>query len=137
MENKQNDYRRPTIFGVIVGSTLAVAVAAIAAAVVTLTADTIGEGIVNVSPCDSAYDIAADAPSWDDTAGSFIVSGVTVSNLNAPCVGEVVVVEVLNASGNSIASATGTVTGTSINIPLTNSVDVSAIASYASAIYTP
>lgn len=137
MEKETNNYRRPAIFGVIVGSVMALVTAAVAAAVVTLTADTIGEGLVNVSPCDSAYDITADAPTWDDTAGSFIVSGVTVSNLNAPCVGEVVVVEVLNTSGNSIASATGTVTGTSINIPLTNSVDVSAIASYASAIYTP
>ena len=137
MENKQNDYRRPTIFGVIVGSTLAVAVAAIAAAVVTLTADTIGEGIVNVSPCDSAYDIAADTPSWDDTAGSFIVSGVTVSNLNAPCVGDAVKVEVLNTSGLSISSATATITGSSVSVPLTSTVSVGDIGSFASVIYTP
>ena len=137
MENEQNNYRRPAIFGVIVGTAMALVTAAVAAAVVTLTADTIGEGLVNVSPCDTAYDITADAPTWDDTAGSFLVSSVTVSNLNAPCVGEVVAVEVLNTSGNSISSATASVTGTSINMPLTSSVDVSDIASFASAIYTP
>ena len=129
--------KRSIIVGAVAGSLFAIATGAIAAAIVTLTADTIGEGFVNVSPCDSAYDITADAPSWDDTAGSFLVSAVTVSNLNAPCVGQVVDVEVLNSSGTSISSGTGTVTGTSINLPLTSSVDVSAIDAYASVIYTP
>ena len=129
--------KRSIIIGAVVGSLFAIATGAIAAAIVTLTADTIGEGFVNVSPCDSAYDITADAPSWDDTAGSFLVSAVTVSNLNAPCVGQVVDVEVLNGSGNSIASGSGTVAGTNLNLALSNSVDVSAIDAYASVIYTP
>jgi hypothetical protein len=134
---EEKNYRRPAIIGVIVGAVLALATAAIAAAVVTLTAETIGEGIANVSPCDSAYDVAADTPTWDDTAGSYVVSGVTVSNLNAPCIGDAVKVNVLNSSGVSISSATATITATSVSVPLTSTVSVGDIGSFASVIYTP
>ena len=136
-QNTAQSTKRSIIVGAVAGSLFAIATGAIAAAIVTLTAEQIGEGFTTVSPCDSAFTVGADTPVWDDTASAFLVSSVTVSDVDLSCVGENVAVEVLNSTPVSIASADGAVTGAATSLPLSAPVAVDDIDAYAAVIYTP
>ena len=130
-------HKRTIMVGALVGAIIGIATAAVAA-VITLTTSHIGEGIVSSTPCDSTFTVEPGAPGWDAATGTFVVSQVVYSDIDAACNGEFLRVEIVDKSNTSLASAGGLVGGSgSGTLSLTNNVSVDEIDRIAAALYTP
>jgi hypothetical protein len=130
-------HKRTIMVGALVGAIVGIATAAVAA-VITLTTSHIGEGIVSATPCDSTFTVEAGAPGWDAATGTFVVSQVVYSDIDAACSGEFLRVEIVDAANTSLGSAGGLVGGSgSGTLSLTSNVPVDDIDRIAAALYTP
>ena len=141
MANSNTDRRRrrPVIFGLIFGGLSALAVAAFAAVITLTTTSSIGAGSVAVTACDSTYQVDLGAPTWDASAGDFVVTTVTFSGIDpTACASELVRVELVNSSSVSLAAGAAAVGGTgSGTITLNAPVGVSSVDRIVSALYAP
>lgn len=92
-------------------------------------------GNAAISGCDTAWTIELDAPTYDATAGEYVVSGLTYSGVDVACVGNTLLATVYNNSDVSQADGSSVIAGATGSITLSSAVPVSAIYGIASAIY--
>lgn len=132
--------RRPFIIGASLGLVVAGAGAAFAATAA-LTTTGIVAGTADASGCDTAFTVAVGSPSWDDTTGSYLVSTVDYSAVDAvACANQTLQVDIVDDSGASIATASTTIDGAGDGtgtLTITPSVNAEDIATTASVIYEP
>lgn len=127
--------RRHLLFAACVGAGVGLATAAIAAAITLTTTSSLaaGSAVLN-APCDSAYQIDLTDPVWDAGTGAYVVTGFTVSGVDAAaCSTSLIGANALDSNGASLADAT-TVAADGL-YSWSTSVPVASVASIASVIY--
>lgn len=92
-------------------------------------------GSATISGCDTAWTIDLDTPTYDATAGEYVVSGLTYSGVDVSCIGNTLLATVVNASDVAQADGSSVIAGATGSITLSTPVPVSAIYGAASAIY--
>ena len=130
--------KRPIVVGTIFGAVLAFAAAALATAITVTTGSSFGAGIAFIpAPCDTSYDVTLGAPSWNTGAGTYTISGFTLSGIDsAACVGSNIRVNVLNSADTSLGETLITTVSDGAYV-LSSPVDAADASKIASAIFTP
>jgi hypothetical protein len=80
-----------------------------------------------VAACDSDGVSIAYTNAYDATTQSYRTTAVTVSGIAAPCVGQTLGITLSGAAGAALASASGTVAGTSLALLLPSSAAADAV----------
>lgn len=87
---------------------------------------TLGAGGIAVQSCDSGFTTTYEVPTTGDSA--FLVTGVTVGDIAAPCAGGRMEVVVVDSSDTSLASGQVMVpNASSVSVPLTPAADPAAV----------
>ena len=86
-------------------------------------------------PSATPLGVAFDTPTYAAATQTFTVSTVNLSSVAASCNGKSVKIVVSNAAGASLATYSGTVSGTSVAGLLTSTVDSSAVGNVSVVIY--
>ena len=97
------------------------------AASIGLTADSLGAAQSVVAACQSGTMTVAYTPSYSASVPGYAVTAVTITGLQSGCYGKSYRVTVSDASGASLAEATGTAPTSGTSIPLSISATASSI----------
>ena len=130
--------KRPIIIGTVFGAVSAFALAALAAAITVTTGSSFGAGIAFIpAPCDTSYDVTLGAPTWNTGAGTYTISGFSLSGIDAAaCSGSNIRVNVLNSLDTSLGDTLITTVQDGAYL-LSAPVDAADASKIASAIFTP
>ena len=130
--------KRPIIIGTVFGAVSAFALAALAAAITVTTGSSFGAGIAFIpAPCDTSYDVTLGAPTWNTGAGTYTISGFSLSGIDAAtCSGSNIRVNVLNSSDTSLGDTLITTVQDGAYL-LSTPVDAADASKIASTIFAP